>query len=222
MCKPASFVLTKDRVFWSVNSDSHETIIREHELSEGNAARINILRVEITPPNDDFKAPLEAWNFRVDQDRFPKWHDPREDEVRARAELKKWFDFRVILEGVRKVRSGLFMAYGSSQVTAYGSSQVTAYDSSQVTAYGSSQVTAYGSSQVTAYGSSQVTARDSSQVTARDRSQVTARDSSQVTACEGESTTTRWSKNAVVAEPSGKLALVIDRTGEEVAVKKGE
>jgi hypothetical protein len=29
MCQPASFVLTKDGVFWSMKSDSHEDIIQE-------------------------------------------------------------------------------------------------------------------------------------------------------------------------------------------------
>ena len=32
MCEPASFVVTKDKVFWSLKSDGHEDIIREHAL----------------------------------------------------------------------------------------------------------------------------------------------------------------------------------------------
>ena len=49
MCKPASFVLTKTKVFWSENSDSHDDIIREHKLNESGTRGINILRVEIAP-----------------------------------------------------------------------------------------------------------------------------------------------------------------------------
>jgi len=32
MCRPASFVLTEHKVFWSKKSDSHEDIIREFGL----------------------------------------------------------------------------------------------------------------------------------------------------------------------------------------------
>jgi hypothetical protein len=92
------------------------------------------------------------------------------------------FDAAVNDKNIAVVRTGVWVAYGYSQVTACGSSQVTACDSSQVTAYDYSQVTAYDSSQVTAYDSSQVRAYDSSQVTAYDSSQVRAYDSSQVTA----------------------------------------
>jgi hypothetical protein len=34
MCKFASFVLTKDREFWSETGDSHNDIIRENNLTE--------------------------------------------------------------------------------------------------------------------------------------------------------------------------------------------
>jgi hypothetical protein len=197
MCKPASFVLTKDRVFWSIWSDSHEEIIREHSLVESTAGRVNILRVEVTPPNCDFKAPLEKWAYRVDQDLRPKWHDKEDDEKRAREELKKWFETRVILSGSREIKEGNLLALGDSQVTARDSSQVTAMDRSQVTA------------------------RDSSQVTARDSSQVTARDSSQVTEVNGTPTVSIWD-SAKAAKPIGAMAVVIDRTGEKIKVIKGK
>ena len=95
------------------------------------------------------------------------------------------------------VRSGIFIACGSSQVRAYGNSQVRACGSSQVTAYGiskvrahdSSQVRAYDSSQVIAYDSSQVAAYGISQVRAYGSSQVRAYGSSQVTACDSSQVT---------------------------------
>jgi hypothetical protein len=202
MCKPASFVLTKDRVFWSIWSDSHEEIIREHSLVESTAGRVNILRVEVTPPNCDFKAPLEKWAYRVDQDLRPKWHDKEDDEKRAREELKKWFETRVILSGSREIKEGNLLALGDSQVTARDSSQVTAMDRSQVTARDSSQVTARDRSQITAMDRSQVTARDSSQVTALGDSQVTARDSSQVTAMDRSQVTARDSSQVTARDSS--------------------
>lgn len=43
MCQFASFVLTKDRAFWSRSGDSHETIIEEHGLRD-DATRTMIVR----------------------------------------------------------------------------------------------------------------------------------------------------------------------------------
>ena len=88
MCRFASFILTKDREFWSINSDSHEDIIAEHALVEDGVRGPNILRVEIIPtPNimrfDDF----EAWQYKIDQDIVPEWHDAAVDEERTRRAL---------------------------------------------------------------------------------------------------------------------------------------
>ena len=53
MCQPASFVLTKDAVFWSRFTDSHEEIIKESGLHADGAKGPNILRVEVVPPGYD-------------------------------------------------------------------------------------------------------------------------------------------------------------------------
>jgi hypothetical protein len=215
MCEPASFVLTKDRVFWSMTSDSHEDIIEEHGLHADGVGGPNIVRVEITPPENRFDAPADEWTFRVDQEDYPEWLKYQSGcptdaiEKRAREALADWIAARVIRDGERKVTKGVFWAYGSSQVTACENSQVKAYGSSQVTAYENSQVTAYGSSQVTAYENSQVTACDSSQVKAYGSSQVTAYENSQVTACEN-SATARIYNSATFEPPKGQLAVVLD------------
>ena len=90
MCNFASFVLTKDRVFWSEKTDSHEDIIEEFGLSADGAKAPNILRVEVTPPKDaalvDW-SDLSAWTYRVDQDIVPVWADAQVDEERVRAAL---------------------------------------------------------------------------------------------------------------------------------------
>ena len=88
MCKFASFVLTKDSVFWSETSDSHEDIIAKHGLHADGIKGPNILRVEIVPGVmlkkwSDYK----NWVYRVDQDRMPFWFDAEKDERRARKAL---------------------------------------------------------------------------------------------------------------------------------------
>jgi hypothetical protein len=89
MCKFASFVLTKDGVFWSDKSDSHEDIISEHGLHADGIRGPNILRVEIVPGSKIKKfSQYKDWEYRIDQDRMPSWFDAPKDEKRARQALK--------------------------------------------------------------------------------------------------------------------------------------
>ena len=92
MCNFASFVLTKDRVFWFGDSDSHSEIISKNDLHEWGPHGPNILKVEISP-TDKIKVwpSLKAWNYVVDQDQFPEWHIPAVSEKRARAALARRF-----------------------------------------------------------------------------------------------------------------------------------
>ena len=88
MCKFASFVLTKDREFWSESDDSHSLIISENNLHEWGALGPNIVKVEISPTNTIKKWPsLKAWKFAIDQDKLPAWADAETVEKRTRAAL---------------------------------------------------------------------------------------------------------------------------------------
>ena len=87
MCKPASFVVTKNKVCWSTKSDSHEEIIAEHKLHADGVQGPNIVRVEIVPPGDDFRLPLDQWIFKTDQYILPQWYDATDVESRARVAL---------------------------------------------------------------------------------------------------------------------------------------
>ena len=92
MCKFASFVLTKDREFWSETGDSHNDIIRENNLNEWGSHGPNIVKVEISPTDKIKKWPsLKAWSFRIDQDTFPKWFDAATVEKRTREALNRRF-----------------------------------------------------------------------------------------------------------------------------------
>ena len=92
MCKFASFILTKDREFWSETSDSHTDIISEHNLNEWGARGPNIVKVEISPTNKIKKWPsLKAWTFVIDQDKTPDWFDAKQAEARTREALQRRF-----------------------------------------------------------------------------------------------------------------------------------
>ena len=205
MCRPASFVVTRDRVFWSKRSDSHEDIIREFSLYADGVRGANIVRVEIVPPSGDLLVSTDRWELSVDQSDVPDWFDRKRCEEQVRLALVDWVSAKLVTEGSRNITDGECYAYGSSRVTAYGSSRVTACDSSTVTARDSSRVMA----------------RDSSTVTARGSSRVTACGSSRVMACEHWATVRHYSTTDPVL-PVGPHAVVIDSRGKKSVVVVGK
>jgi hypothetical protein len=131
MCRPASFVATKDKVFWSENSDSHEDIIQEHKLHEGIGP--NFVRVEIAPSDDDMSRPLDQWKYCLDQDVRPEWYDAEDVEARCRAELQRWYSAKVFTCGRHEARTGRRYACGSATVEACGSATVNNYGRGVIT-----------------------------------------------------------------------------------------
>lgn len=100
MCNIFSLVLTKDRVFWSQKTDSHQEIIEEFHLHVDGSRGPNILKVEISPPTLDsagLRSPLREWRYKIDQDIYPKWHNTKRDKARAITALKKLTTARIIV-----------------------------------------------------------------------------------------------------------------------------
>ena len=103
MCRMASFVLTRDNVYWSKLTDSHEKIIKEYGLKEeGLGKKISILRVEVAPENGDYMLPIDKWVFGYDQDLLPEWADCEKDEARTRAALQLWYSECCVGLGVKR------------------------------------------------------------------------------------------------------------------------
>jgi hypothetical protein len=90
MCEPASFVVTKEKVYWSKKSDSHEDIIEEFGLHADGIGGPNIVRTEISPPKGDLSLPLDQWVYGLDQKEVPGWYEAKTVERDCRVELKKW------------------------------------------------------------------------------------------------------------------------------------
>jgi hypothetical protein len=92
MCNFASFVLTKDSIFWCDESDSHENIISENSLHADGVAGPNVLRVEISPTkNVTDLMDFASWQYKVDQDIMPCWFDAITCETRTREALQERF-----------------------------------------------------------------------------------------------------------------------------------
>jgi hypothetical protein len=113
--------LTKDKVFWSKNGDSHEEIIKEFDLHDDGARGPNILRVEIVPDGKRYDLPLSDWKFKIDQDTIPEWFNIGADEDRARVALDEWAKVHIISEGHATVEKGQTRIFlGTSQGTVNG------------------------------------------------------------------------------------------------------
>jgi hypothetical protein len=122
MCTPASFVLTKDCVFFSKTSNSHEDIIEENHLVADGVRGPNILRVEIVPPDGDYALPISKWQYHTDQDILPEWAG--DGEKRARAALKQWKRYHCL---IRTAGDGSTLTAGyRSTLTAGNGSTLTA------------------------------------------------------------------------------------------------
>ena len=243
MCKPASFVLTKDRVYWSMVTDSHEEIITEYGLHADGVRGPNVLRVEISPADGDMSSDPTEWVYRVDQDITPEWHDADADRQRAQSALSDWVAQRVFRDGSHLVNRGWYWAMGSAHVEARDSAHVVArdsahvvardsahveaWDSAHVEAWGSAHVEARGSAHVVAWGSAHVVAWDSAHVVARGSAHVVAWGSAHVEACDSAHVVARdsahveaWGSATVhtysagpAVDLHGGKAVWIDRSG---------
>jgi hypothetical protein len=133
MCKPASFVLTKDRVFWSMHTDSHTEIIDEFGLHEDGARGPNVVKVEISPDNERLDSDPGTWVYKLDQDRTPEWYDAEECERRARAALAEWVSARMITEGNRELSRGNVFVYGNAWAALHDTSAATLFGNARAT-----------------------------------------------------------------------------------------
>jgi len=151
MCRMASFVLTKDKVYWSKKSDSHEDIISEYHLNDGE--NISILRAEIVPPNDNYRLPLEKWEYNIDQDIIPDWYVAPHEEERTRRTLADWVAYKIIIVGHREMTDGNYILYSSASAELYDSASAKLYGSASAELYGSASAELHGSASAKLHGS---------------------------------------------------------------------
>ena len=117
MCREASFVITENRVYWSRKSDSHEDIIQEFGLNHLDCDPPGFVRVELTPPGNDFRLPVSDWVFRVDQDIVPDWWNAAWAENQIRETAIDWLGCKVLLPGqvIKELKDKIFAVYGTVQ-----------------------------------------------------------------------------------------------------------
>ena len=99
MCKPASMVVTKDKVLYGTTSNSHSIIHDQHGLTDDKLPPDHV-NVEIVPPEKggipQYDAPFDQWEYRVDQDILPDWYVAECDEQRVRNKLPEWHQDHIV------------------------------------------------------------------------------------------------------------------------------
>ena len=146
MCREASFVITRNRIFWSRESDSHENIIREFGLAHLDTDPPGFVRVELTPPGNDFRLPITEWIFRVDQDIVPGWWSPGWGEEQVRETATDWLACKVLLPSqvIKELRGKIFAVYGTVHEVYGGGTVQKVYGGGTVQeVYGGGTVIAY-------------------------------------------------------------------------------
>jgi hypothetical protein len=105
MCKAASFVLTKKQVYWGWRTESHEQIVRDHNLRDVNVrGETTLVRCEIVPPESNYALPLSKWMYHLDYAYpVPPWYDATTVERRARVALRDWAKAKLLRSGTRTV-----------------------------------------------------------------------------------------------------------------------
>jgi hypothetical protein len=121
MCQLKSAIVLKDKVFMPLDYDSHEEMIKELGLND-KTSEPNFVRVEITPPGNDFSKPPKDWIYKVDQDFLPKWYSAKFAEKETREALEDWYKQRVVVNSVvEKIDKGVwFVGNGGTVQKVWG------------------------------------------------------------------------------------------------------
>ena len=195
MCRPASFVLTKNKEFWSTHTDSHEDIIDEHKLAPDGTRGPNVLRVEIVPPDGDLSAPPRKWLFGYDQDILPSWADRERDEARTRAALRSWRRERLVLRGDRIITGGhVYVMNASAELC--GNARAVLCDNASAVLWGNARAELW----------------DNASAVLRDNARATLRGNASAVLCDN-AIATIYSSNASF-DVQSKQAVALDRTGD--------
>jgi hypothetical protein len=174
MCEPASFVVTKDKVFWSKTSDSHDRIIQEYQLYQYGVRGSNIVKVEISPRDRTFTIPLDKWDFYLDEDNndLPEWFDQEDIEKRCRVELCRWAQAKLFVNRDALIYNTRAYICGNSKIKAFNS-KIDAYNDVHIEAH-ESNVASYDNVVIDAYNNNYIYSFSNSKVKAQDYNHIEA------------------------------------------------
>ena len=127
MCEFYSCIVTKTgNVLDSEMSDSHEHIIKENNLKDDKIINRTWCRIEITPPNFKFDAPLNEWNYRIDEPENIDWHTEKHKKAVLIALKKQLENNCLINKTVEEINNQkIKIMYNSTISEMYGNSTIS-------------------------------------------------------------------------------------------------
>ena len=148
MCRPASFIVTRERTLWDKDGDAHEVLIAANGLDD-KTDKPDFVRTEIAPLNACYSLPLAKWKFRVDQDFLPLWWNAKWAERECRKALKLWAKHHIIRRGKGTCGHGQTrIAVGRAVLLEVTGGEVWAYDSAIIQSVTGGEASAYDSATI--------------------------------------------------------------------------
>jgi len=135
MCECKSGLWTRKGLVSSLNTESHEDLIKEKGFKD-DGIKPEFVRVEYAPKNFmEFLKQREKYKdfvFKIDQDILPEWFDKKQEEKKIIAEIKKAvllkLEKRYINFDVEEIKDGKdYIIYGSAVVQNVRDSAVVRY-----------------------------------------------------------------------------------------------
>jgi hypothetical protein len=208
MCQFKSFILLKEKIHYSLKTDSHSDLLEELNIKDESVFP-NFVRVEVLPKDKDiFNLNIDNWKVCVDQDYLPDWFNLEEQSERILKVFPEIIEKQIIIN-----EKGIII---KDQIAYCKNSSVVARENSSVVARENSSVVAWGNSSVVARENSSVEARENSSVVALENSSVVARENSSVVARENSSVVARGNSSVVALENSS-----VEARGNNSVVARG-
>jgi hypothetical protein len=148
MCKFKSFILTSERLYWRLDTDSHETLLMHLGLSD-TSSNPDFVRLEFVPRNI-WDADFETWEMVVDQDLIPSWFQVEAAREKVLKAMPSIYSHQVAIdteieivswEEVYLKNTRVLKASGNASIHAYGDSTIVAMcDSSQASLHDSANI----------------------------------------------------------------------------------
>ena len=107
MCQLMSGLITKEKTYYDLDSDSHEDLIKKAGVvDDGNSP--DFVRVEMIPKDGNiFNHDIKNWVLKVDQDFRPKWFSEKFAEAEMKKAIKElWAERFVLGRTIKEIKNG--------------------------------------------------------------------------------------------------------------------
>jgi hypothetical protein len=219
MCREASGLSFKDRIFISETSNSHTDIMKENGIKDDNLEP-DFYKWECFPKDWDYSSDVSTWKFVIDQDFIPSWVVKEFEEKRVKEFVEKeWKKYHCCYKEGKFLVGGFGVTFkGGAHSTLTGgrhSNLTGGYRSTITSGYRSTITSGYGSNITGGYGSN-ITGGNSSNITGGYESNLTGGEYSNITG--GEYSNITGGGNSVLAGGVGSILII--RVHGKTYVKK--